>query len=111
MDSGKVLYYLDMWRAAHLKSNQSHRKLGYPSKASGFMSGGISSFDDMYDELDTNVVPVIDTAVNSLPILQQDALHIIFLGKKRNMTDMQLELNYDLALENLQVKLTEKNLY
>jgi hypothetical protein len=111
MDSGRVLYYLDMWRVAHLLSNKSFKKLGYPSKAAGFMSGGISSFEDMYDELDTNVIPVIDTAVNSLPILQQDALHIIFLAKTNNMTDMQLELNYDLALENLKEKLTEKNLY
>jgi hypothetical protein len=100
-----------MWKDSHMRSNQSHKKLGYPSKAAGFMSGGISSFEDMYDELDSNVIPIIDTAVNSLPILQQDALHIIFLGKTRNMTDMQLEINYDLALDNLQVKLAEKNLY
>jgi hypothetical protein len=49
--------------------------------------------------------------IDDLPKLQRDAIYFVYLGQKVKMTDTQLELNYDLALDNLQVKLTEKHLY
>jgi hypothetical protein len=109
MDSGKVLYYLDLWKD-YMKSN-SGKSLGYPSKAAGFMSSGISSFDDMHDEIDINSARIVDQAIDDLPKLQKDAIYLVHLGQKVKMTDFQLELNYDLALSNLQLKLTEKNIY
>jgi len=45
----KVLYYLDLWKD-YMKWN-SGKSLGYPSKAAGFMSSGISSFDEMGEEI------------------------------------------------------------
>jgi hypothetical protein len=44
-------------------------------------------------------------------MLQKDAIYYVYLGQKVKMTDTQLQLNYDLALSNLQLKLTEKHLY
>jgi len=108
MDSGKVLYYLDIWRD-YMKGNTT--KLGYPSKAAGFLSSGVTSFDDMHDEIDINSARTVDQVIDDLPKLQRDAIYFVYLGQKNKMTDMQLEINYDLALQTLQTKLTDKNLY
>ena len=108
MDAGRVIYYLDVWHD-YMKGNTT--KLGYPSKAAGFMSSGISSFDDMSDEIDINSARIVDQVIDDLPMLQKDAIYYIYLGQKVKMTDTQLEINYDLALDALRVKLTEKNLY
>jgi hypothetical protein len=108
MDAGKVLYYLDIWQS-YMKGNTS--KLGYPSKAAGFLSSGVTSFDDMHDEIDINSARTVDQVIDDLPKLQKDSIYFVYLGQKVKMTDTQLELNYDLALDNLQVKLTEKHLY
>jgi hypothetical protein len=108
MDSGKVLYYLDIWRD-YMKGNTT--KLGYPSKAAGFLSSGVTSFDDMHDEIDINSARTVDQVIDDLPKLQKDSIYFVYLGQKNKMTDMQLEINYDLALQTLQTKLTDKNLY
>lgn len=108
MDSGKVLYYLDIWRD-YMKGNTT--KLGYPSKAAGFMSSGVTSFDDMHDEIDINSARTVDQVIDDLPKPQRDAIYSMYLGQKVNMTDMQIGMNYDFALNNLQIKLTEKHLY
>jgi hypothetical protein len=108
MDAGKVLYYLDIWQA-YMKGNTT--KLGYPSKAAGFMSSGVTSFDDMHDEIDINSARTVDQVIDDLPKPQKDAIYSMYLGQKVNMTDMQIGMNYDFALNNLQLKLTEKHLY
>jgi hypothetical protein len=108
MDAAKVLYYLDIWRD-YMKGNTI--KLGYPSKAAGFMSSGVTSFDDMHDEIDINSARTVDQVIDDLPKLQKDSIYFVYLGQKSKMTDMQLQINYDLALENLQIKFTDKNLY
>jgi hypothetical protein len=109
MESAKVLYYLDLWKD-YMKGN-SGKSLGYPSKAAGFMSSGISSFDDMGDEIDITSARTVDQVIDDLPMLQKDAIYYVYLGQRCKMTDTQLQLNYDLALSNLQLKLTEKHLY
>jgi hypothetical protein len=108
MDAGKVLYYLDIWRD-YMKGNTT--KLGYPSKAAGFMSSGVTSFDDMHDEIDINSARTVDQVIDDLPKPQKDAIYSMYLGQKVNMTDMQIGMNFDFALNNLQLKLTEKHLY
>jgi hypothetical protein len=86
-------------------------KLGYPSKAAGFMSSGVTSFDDMHDEIDINSARTVDQVIDDLPKPQKDAIYSMYLGQKVNMTDMQIGMNFDFALNNLQLKLTEKHLY
>jgi hypothetical protein len=108
MDKAKVIYYLDIWQA-YMKGNTT--KLGYPSKAAGFMSSGVTSFDDMHDEIDINSARTVDQVIDDLPKPQKDAIYSMYLGQKVNMTNMQIGMNYDFALNNLQLKLTEKHLY
>lgn len=109
MDSGRVLYYLDLWR--DYMENNSGKSLGYPSKAAGFISSGISSFEEWGEEIDISDAKTVEKVIDDLPKLQKDAIYFVYLGDKADMTDTQLEINYDLALDNLQIKLTEKNLY
>lgn len=109
MESAKVLYYLDLWRD-YMQGN-SGKSLGYPSKAAGFMSSGISSFDEMGEEIDITSARTVDQVIDDLPRLQRDAIYFVYLGQKSKMTDTQLELNYDLALDNLQTRLSERNLH
>ena len=108
MDKSKVIYYLDIWQS-YMKGNTT--KLGYPSKAAGFMSSGVTSFDDMHDEIDINSARTVDQVIDDLPKPQKDAIYSMYLGQKVNMTDMQIGMNFDFALNNLQLKLTEKHLY
>ena len=109
MDSSKVLYYLDLWRD-YMKGN-SGKSLGYPSKAAGFMSSGISSFDEMGEEIDITSARTVDQVIDDLPKLQKDAIYYVYLGQNVKMTDTQIELNFDVAMNVLRVRLPEKNLY
>jgi hypothetical protein len=108
MDSGRVIYYLDLWR--NYMKQDSH-KLGYKSKSTGFMSGGMSSFEDLGDEVDSEAARVVDKVIDDLPMMQKNAIYIIYLGQKSMLDTRALEYYYDSALMMLQRKLTEKNLY
>lgn len=108
MEIGRVLYYLDMWRD-YMRSNDS--KLGYKSKASGFHTGGVHSFDDIADEVDNHSVRVVDKVIDDLPAFQRNSIYVIYLGNKTMMDMKVLERYYDNAIAMLQTKLTEKNLY
>lgn len=108
MDSGRVLYYLDLWRD-YMKGNDS--KLGFKSKSTGFMSGGMSSFEDLEESVNAESAKTVDQVIDDLPMLPKNAIYIIYLGQKSMVNDMLLEQSYDTALIMLQKKLTEKNLY
>lgn len=50
-------------------------KLGYPTKSAGIESGGGStSFDDLCDESDAEVMRKVDACVNDLPPIQRAAV-------------------------------------
>jgi hypothetical protein len=108
MDIGRVEYYLDMWRD-YMKTNNS--KLGYKSKSSGFHTGGVHSFDDIADEVDSHSVRVVEQVIDDLPIAQKSAVNIFWLGISTNMDIDELMKLYDSALVMLQKKLPAKNLY
>lgn len=108
MDIGKVEYYLDLWRT-YMKSNSN--QLGFKSKSTGFMSGGMSSFEDLEESVDAEAARTVDQVIDDLPMLPKNAIYIIYLGQKSMVNDMLLEQSYDTALIILQKKLTEKNLY
>lgn len=108
MDSGRVLYYLDLWRD-YMKSHKTN--LGFKSKSTGFMSGGMSSFEDLEESVDAESARTVDQVIDDLPMLPKNAIYIIYLGQKSMINDMLLEQSYDTALIMLQKKLTEKNLY
>ena len=108
MDSGRIIYYLDLWRN-YMKSNT--HKLGYKTKSSGFNTGGISSFEDLEDDLDFSAAKTIDQVIDDLPLPQKTSIYIIYLGQKSMMDIKVLEYHYDCALSMLEKKLASKNLY
>lgn len=108
MEAGRVTYYLDLWRDY---MQQDSHKLGYKSKSTGFMSGGLHSFEDLGEEVDNDAARTVDQVIDDLPIMQKNAIYIIFLGQKSMMDTRVLEYYYDNALMMLQRKLKEKNLY
>jgi hypothetical protein len=108
MEEGRVLYYLDLWRD-YMQANT--HKLGYNSKSTGFVSGGVHSFDDMVEENDISSARTVDQVIDDLPKLQTEAIHVVWLGQKSKIVPDMLELLYRNALSKLGAKLTEKNLY
>jgi len=108
MDAGRVSYYLDLWRD-FMQTNDS--KLGYKSKSTGFMSGGMSSFEDLEDSVDAEAARTVDQVIDDLPMLPKNAIYILYLGQKSMINDMLLEQSYDTAMVMLQKRLPEKNLY
>ena len=108
MDESKVIYYLNLWKS-YMKSDNN--RLGFKSKSTGFNTGGVHSFEDMADEVDSEAARVVDKVIDDLPIMQKNAIYIIFLGQKSMMDTRVLEYYYDNALMMLQRKLKEKNLY
>lgn len=108
MDSGRVIFYLDLWRS-YMKSDNN--KLGYKSKSTGFNTGGVHSFDDMADEVDSESARIVDRVIDDLPTPQKTSIYIVYLGQKSMIDIKVLEDYYDSALVMLQKRLTEKNLY
>ena len=108
MDSGRVVYYLDLWRD-YMKSDNN--KLGYKSKSTGFMTGGLHSFEDLGDEIDSEAARTVDKVIDDLPTPQKTSIYIIYLGQKSMIDIKVLEDYYDSALVMLQKRFTEKNLY
>lgn len=108
MTEARVLYYLDLWQD-FMKSNKNH--LGYPSSAAGFMTGGISSFEDLADENDSQAARVVDSVIDDLPKFQSEAIYFAYLGQKTVLDNSVLKLFHDRAIDNLCKKLSEKNLH
>lgn len=109
MDTGQVLYYLDIWRD-YMQSMDSN-KLGYPSKSAGFMSGGIHSVDDLEDSIDVETAKAVESAVDSLPPMEQDSIYVVFLGCKSMIDKSVIERAYNVALSKLSKLLTDRGLH
>ena len=108
MDISKVKYYLDLWQSY---MQQDNHKLGYKSKSTGFMSGGLHSFEDLGEQIDNDAARTVDQAIDDLPTMQKNALYVVYLSQKATMDTRVLEYYFDSALMMLQRKLKEKNLY
>jgi hypothetical protein len=108
MDSAKVIYYLDLWRD-YMKSHNSG--LGYKTRSTGFMTGGLNSFEDLGKQVDSDSARIVDKVIDDLPTPQKTSIYIIYLGQKSMIEIKVLEDYYDSALVMLQKRLTEKNLY
>jgi hypothetical protein len=109
LDEGKVLYYLDLWRE-YMKFG-GNSKLGYPNKSAGFLSGGIHSFDDWGNENDFASARIVHMVINELPALPREAIEFAYLGHKSKLSDEELKLHYDSAIERLRTKLYERHLF
>ena len=108
MDSGRVIYYLDLWRD-YMKHHNSG--LGYKTRSTGFNTGGVHSFDDLGNEMDNESARIVEKVIDDLPTPQKTSIYIVYLGQKSMIDIKVLEDYYDSALVMLQKRLTEKNLY
>ena len=108
MEAGRVTYYLDLWRD-YMKSHNSG--LGYKTRSTGFMTGGLNSFEDLGKQVDNDAARTVDQVIDDLPMMQKNALYVVYLSQKATMDTRVLEYYYDSALMMLQRKLKEKNLY
>jgi hypothetical protein len=108
MEAGRVTYYLDLWRD-YMKSHNSG--LGYKTRSTGFMTGGLNSFEDLGEQVDNDAARTVDKVIDDLPMMQKNALYVVYLSQKATMDTRVLEYYYDSALMMLQRKLKEKNLY
>ena len=108
MEAGRVTYYLDLWRD-YMKSHNSG--LGYKTRSTGFMTGGLNSFEDLGKQVDNDAARTVDQVIDDLPMMQKNALYVVYLSQKATMDTRVLEYYFDSALMMLQRKLKEKNLY
>ena len=108
MDSGRVVYYLDLWRD-YMKHHNSG--LGYKTRSTGFNTGGVHSFDDLGNEMDNESARIVDKVIDDLPTPQKTSIYIVYLGQKSMIDIKVLENYYDSALVMLQKRLTDKHLY
>lgn len=108
MIEARVLFYLDLWQS-FMKTNKNN--LGYPSAAAGFLTGGISSFEDLADESDSQSARVVDSVIDDLPTNQKEAIYFAYLGQNTKLDDRVIKAYHDKAIDTLCRKLSEKNLY
>lgn len=112
MDSGRVVYYLEIWRD-WMKNKKDH-KLGYPTKSAGFSAGGVHSAEDWEEEGDWIAAGIVNAAIKDLkkeiPACSE-AIHNRWLGDKTTMTTLALDMYYNLALDKLDAKLQKRGLY
>ena len=95
-----IRIYLFMWKDYADHYNDS-RRLGYPRKAAGFVSGGsVSSFDDLEESEDKRVVHEMETIIYQLPTPQRNVILVItgqipkVISSNRIDEDTLLEMAY-----------------
>jgi hypothetical protein len=108
MDSGKVSYYLDIWKE-YMKPF-SH-KLGYKTKSSGFLTGGIHSVEDWENEGDSQIGPIVDTCIDDLNAIEKTSIYVRWLGEVTLVNPIMIETHYNVAIAKLAKKLQDKGLY
>ena len=96
MDRELLMDYMDMW-ARNMKQPDSG--LGYPKKSVMISSGGnYTSFEDMIEEADSNIIKTIDAVISSLDPEQRNAVWARWLNTKK---PMYYELKLSHAIDNL----------
>lgn len=82
--------YMSMW--ARWMKSEDHR-LGYPQKSVGVSGASSTTFDDMIDEADSEVIRVINSSMDSVRPEEVNAIWARYLGTKKPMY-------YELKLES-----------
>jgi len=96
MDRELLMDYMDMW-ARNMRQPDSG--LGYPKKSIMMSSGGnYTSFEDMIEEADSNIIKTIDAVISSLDPEQRSAVWARWLNTKK---PMYYELKLSHAIDNL----------
>ena len=96
MERELLMDYMDMWARSMKKEDSG---LGYPKKSIMISSGGnYTSFEDMIEEADSNIIKTIDAVVNSLDQEQRNAVWARWLNTKK---PMYYEVKLSHAIDNL----------
>lgn len=91
-----LMEYMDAWARS---MRQEDSGLGYPKKSIMMSSGGnYTSFEDMIEEADSNIIKTIDAVVSSLDPEQRSAVWARWLNTKK---PMYYELKLSHAIDNL----------
>ena len=79
-----------------LKHSGSSR-LGFPSRSLGMSTGGNStSFDEMYESMETDHIKTIQAIIDSLPERQQNAVYHKYTGSRAEvLQDYHMNMAYD----------------
>jgi hypothetical protein len=77
--------------------HEGNSKLGFPSRSLGMSTGGNStSFDEMYDSMQSDHIRTIQAIIDSLPERQQNAVYHKYTGSKSEvLQDYHMTMAYD----------------
>ena len=89
------LDYMGMW--SRWMKSEDH-KLGYPQRSIGVAGSSSTSFDDMIEEADSEIIRTINSCMDSLKPEEVNAIWARYLGTKR---PMYYELKLQVALDKL----------
>jgi hypothetical protein len=89
------LDYMGMW--SRWMKSEDH-KLGYPQRSIGMSGSSSTSFDDMIEEADSEIIRTINSCMDSLNPEEVNAIWARYLGTKR---PMYYELKLQVALDKL----------
>ena len=86
---------LKVWSRSLKHSGNS--RLGFPSRSLGMSTGGNStSFDEMYDSMQSDHIRTIQAIIDSLPERQQNAVYHKYTGSKSEvLQDYHMTMAYD----------------
>lgn len=103
----RIKYYLEIWREWMLRDDIH---LGYPKKSLVMMTGGLSSFEDLEDQLDNTNALAMDAIISNLTMSQQIAVSHFHLASVWRSSRQMLEEVYQDALEAIERGLNLKGL-
>lgn len=103
----RIKYYLEIWREWMLKDD-TH--LGYPKKSLCMMTGGLSSFDDLADQVDYTDALAMDAIISHLSMSQQIAINHFHLAAVWKSSRQILEEVYADALKAIERGLNLKGM-
>ena len=95
MNYDLFLDYMDSW-ARWMKS--SDHKLGYPQRSIGMSGSSSTTFDDMIEEADSEIIRTINSCMDSLKPEEISAIWARYLKTKK---PMYYELKLERGLEKL----------
>ena len=86
---------LKAWSRSLKHSGNS--RLGFPSRSLGMSTGGNStSFDEMYESMETDHIKTIQAIIDSLPERQQNAVYHKYTGSRAEvLQDYHMNMAYD----------------
>jgi hypothetical protein len=93
MHKDLFLEYMQNW--ARWMKSEDH-KLGFPQRSIGMAGASSTSFDDMIEEADSEIVRTINSCIDSLGSDEVNAIWARYIGTKKPMYyEMKLQIGLD----------------